>query len=120
MPPRLVGLTRKPPPCFPDVNMRLELMSTGLGDPHSEAGPQQLACQSFGSKKVGEVRVGLSLTTESLSVAPEQGIAFPVAKKTLPETSSTRIPPAAHRLSAPDGVRQTLTALTPSVGAPTT
>src|SRR4029077_17603787 len=120
MPPRLVGLTRKPPPCFPDVNARLGLISTGLADPRSESGPHQLDCQSLGWKNVPEVRVGFSLITESLRVAPEQGIAFPVANMMLPEASSTRIPPAAQTLSAPDGVRQTLTALTPSVGTPNT
>src|SRR5450759_2806089 len=119
-PPMVVGSRRKPPPCFPDVNMRLGLISTGLADPRSESGVHQLDCQSLGSKKVGEVRVGLTLTTASLSVDPEQGIAFPVAKKTLWELSSTMTPPGAHTLPAPEGVRNTFSELTPSVGTPAT
>src|ERR1700674_207483 len=105
MPPRLGGSRRKPPPRVPAMNMRLGLIRTGLADPRSESGLHQLACQSLGSKKVGVVRVGLTLTIASLSVDPAQGIAFPVGKKTLWEVSSTTIPPAAHTLSAPEGVR---------------
>ena len=102
------------------MNMRLGLIRRGLADPRSESGLHQLASQSSGSKKVGEPSVGFTLTTASLSDEPEQGIAFPVAKKTLCETSSTTMPPGAHTLSAPEGVLNTFDALTPSVGTPTT
>ena len=77
-------------------------------------------CQSSGWKNVGDVRVGLTLTTESLIDAPLQGIAFPVAKKTSWDELSTSTPPAAHTLSAPEGVLKTLLAVLPAVGTATT
>ena len=100
--------------------MRVGLIKTGLADPRSESGPHQFVCQSSGWKNVGDVRVGLSRTMESLMDAPLQGIALPVAKKTLWEELSTSTPPAAHTLSALEGVLKTLFRALPAVGTPTT
>src|SRR5690348_16930824 len=96
MPPRAAGLSRKPCPNLPDMNMSDGLMRTGLVEPRSESGPHQLLCQSSGWKLLRPPSVALVSTTESLSCAPEQGIALPVEKKTWPVESSITMPPAAH------------------------
>jgi hypothetical protein len=87
------------------VNIKLGLMITGVADPRSKSGPHQLEDQSWGWKKeVAAPSVAAVRITESLLTAPEHGIAFPVAKKTLPVLSSTSTPPAAQTPSPVEGV----------------